>query len=327
MTDTRHQSSFLVGLIGSAIQASLTPAMHEREADEHGLRYIYRLIDIEKLGLGVEVLPQLLTAAERMGFAGVNVTHPCKQLVIPLLHELSDVARALGAVNTVVLSNERRIGHNTDWSGFAESFRRGLPDAERQCVVQLGAGGAGAAVAHAALTLGVAQLMIVDTDRARAEHLTASLAERFGKGRAVGSYATSPPRSARPTGLINATPVGMAKYPGLPMPPELLRPDLWVADIVYFPLETELLRQARTLGCSALGGGGMAVFQAAEAFRLFTGVITRHRADAPPLCSDDERLTKYRSAKSNIDTELGRTRTMPADNLYQARGFTRAARR
>src|ERR1700746_4030553 len=105
LTDARHQSSFLVGLIGSAIQASLTPAMHEREADENGLRYIYRLIDIEKLGLGVESLPELLTAAERMGFAGVNVTHPCKQLVIPLLHELSDVARALGAVNTVVLSN------------------------------------------------------------------------------------------------------------------------------------------------------------------------------------------------------------------------------
>jgi shikimate dehydrogenase len=89
--------------------------MHEREADENGLRYLYRLIDIEKLGLGVEALPELLTAAERMGFAGVNITHPCKQLIIPLLHELSGVARALGAVNTIVLSDGRRIGHNTDW--------------------------------------------------------------------------------------------------------------------------------------------------------------------------------------------------------------------
>jgi len=271
MTNARRQSSFLVGLIGSAIQASLTPAMHEREADENGLRYIYRLIDIEKLGLGVNALPELLTAVERTGFAGVNVTHPFKQAVIPLLHDLSDAARALGAVNTVVLSNGRRIGHNTDWWGFAESFRRGMPDAKRERVVQLGAGGAGAAVGHAALTLGVAQLMIVDTDRARAEHVAASLAQRFGEGRAAA------PRDLATTlseadGLINATPVGMAKYPGLPLQAELLRRELWVADIIYFPLETELLRHARMLGCRTLDGGGMAVFQAAEAFRLFTGV-------------------------------------------------------
>jgi len=245
--------------------------MHEREADANGLRYVYRLIDLEKLGVGVEALPELLTAAERMGFAGVNVTHPCKQLVIPLLHELSDVARALGAVNTVLLSGGGRIGHNTDWWGFAESFRRGLPEVKRERVVQLGAGGAGAAVAHAALTLGVAQLMIVDTDRARAERAAAGLAERFGRGRAATASDVGAAVSEA-DGLINATPVGMANYPGLPLPIELLRPDLWVADIVYFPLETQLLRQARMLGCRTLDGGGMAVFQAAEAFRLFTGV-------------------------------------------------------
>jgi shikimate dehydrogenase len=271
MSDAGRQSSFLVGLIGSAIQASLTPAMHEREADEHGLRYIYRLIDIETLGLGVDALPDLLAAAERTGFAGVNVTHPCKQIVIPLLHELSDAARALGAVNTVVLSNGRRIGHNTDWWGFAESFRRGMPDVKRERVVQLGAGGAGAAVAHAALTLGVAQLMIVDADRARAEHVAASLAERFGEGRAAAPRDLAAALSTA-DGLINATPVGMTKYPGLPLSAELLRRELWVADIVYFPLETELLRHARMLGCRTLDGGSMAIFQAAEAFRLFTGI-------------------------------------------------------
>jgi quinate/shikimate dehydrogenase (NAD+) len=270
-TDARRRSSFLVGLIGSSIQASLTPSMHEREADEQGLRCIYRLIDIEKLGLDAEALPELLTAAERMGFAGVNVTHPCKQAVIPLLHELSENARRLRAVNTVVLSNARRIGHNTDWWGFAESFRRGMPDVKRERVVQLGAGGAGAAVAHAALTVGVARLMIVDSDPARAEYVAAGLAERFGKERAAVPRDLTAALSEA-DGLINATPVGMAKYPGLPLPAELLRPDLWVADIVYFPLETELLRQARMLGCRTLDGGGMAVFQAAEAFRLFTGV-------------------------------------------------------
>jgi shikimate dehydrogenase len=263
--------AFLAGLIGAGIQASRTPAMHEREGAEQGLRYIYKLIDLQALNLGVEALPDLLLAAERMGFAGLNITHPCKQAVIPLLHDLSEDARALNAVNTVVLRDGRRIGHNTDWWGFAESFRRNLPDVKRDVVVQLGAGGAGAAVAHAALTLGVGRLTIVDTEQARAEQVASSLAQRYGAGRAVAG-ADLAAVMAEAEGLINTTPVGMAKYPGLPLPAELLRPELWVAEIVYFPLETELLRRARTLGCRTLDGGGMAVFQAVEAFRLITGI-------------------------------------------------------
>src|SRR5918995_3657620 len=117
-------SACLVGLIGAGIQASRTPAMHEREGAEQGLRYIYKLIDLQALNLGVEALPDLLLAAERMGFAGLNITHPCKQAVIPLLHDLSEDARVLNAVNTVVLRDGRRIGHNPDWWGLAESFRR-----------------------------------------------------------------------------------------------------------------------------------------------------------------------------------------------------------
>jgi len=271
MSDSMQQRSFLAGLIGADIQASRTPALHEREADAQGVRYLYRLIDIAKLGLGPEALPDLLTAAERMGFAGLNITHPCKQAVIPHLSELSDDARALGAVNTVVLTGGRRIGHNTDWSGFAEGFRRGLADARREKVVQLGAGGAGSAVAHAALRLGVDELTIIDTDAARAKALAAALSERFGQGRAVAGTDIALAVGAA-DGLINTTPVGMAKYPGLPLPADLLRPDLWVAEIVYFPLETELLRRARALGAPTLDGGGMAVYQAVGAFRLFTGI-------------------------------------------------------
>ena len=271
MPDDHTRPAFLVGLIGAGIQASRTPALHEREGDEQGLRYLYKLIDLQALGLGAEALPDLLLAAERTGFAGLNVTHPCKQAVIPLVHELSDDARALGAVNTVVLQGGRRIGHNTDWWGFAEAFRRGLPDAERDRVVQLGAGGAGSAVAHALLTQGVGRLTVVDTDRARAEQVASGLSERFGAGRAVAGRDLAA-AMAEADGLVNTTPVGMADYPGLPLPAELLRPELWVADIVYFPLETELLRRARALGCRTMDGGSMAVFQAVGAFRLFTGV-------------------------------------------------------
>ena len=264
-------ASFLCGLIGAGIQASRTPAMHEREADEQGLRYVYRLIDLDRLGLGVEALPELLTAAKRMGFAGLNVTYPCKQAVIPLLDELSDDARSLNAVNTVVIRDGRTIGHNTDWSGFAEGFRRGLPDAKLDRVVQLGAGGAGAAVAHAMLTLGATRLTVFDVDATRSGELAANLCARFGEGRAVGVTDLAA-AMAEADGLVHCTPTGMAKLPGLPLDARLLDRRHWVAEIVYFPLETELLRAARARGCRTLDGGGMAVFQAAGAFRLFTGV-------------------------------------------------------
>ena len=245
--------------------------MHEHEAAEQGLHCEYRLIDLEILKVGAEALPDLLTQVERKGFAGLNITYPCKQSVIELLHELSDDARAIGAVNTVVLSGGRRVGHNTDWWGFAESFRRGLPDVLMNGVVQLGAGGAGAAVAHAMLTLGARKLAIFDPDTARARKLSADLCARFGAGRAAaGSDLAAAMATA--DGLIHATPTGMVKHPGLPLPAQLLRPALWVAEIVYFPLETELLREARRLGCRTMNGSGMAVFQAVEAFRLFTGI-------------------------------------------------------
>lgn len=271
MTSAHRQPSVLVGLIGAGIQASRSPAMHEREGTHQGLSLIYRLIDLEVLRLGPEALEELLTAAERLGFAGVNVTYPCKQAVVPLLHALSDDARALGAVNTVVLRDGRRTGHNTDCSGFAEGFRRGLPDAPRRRVVQLGSGGAGAAVAHALLSESVGQLTLTDSDARRAADLARDLCARFGAGRAVACTDPSEALGAA-DGLVNCTPVGMAKFPGTPLPVALLRPDLWVAEIVYFPLETELLRAARALGCRTLDGGGMAVFQAVGAFRLFTGI-------------------------------------------------------
>jgi shikimate dehydrogenase len=264
-------SSYLVGLIGAGIQASRTPAMHEHEAANQGLRCEYRLIDLEQRGLDVQALPDLLTEAEQQGFAGLNITYPCKRSVLPLMHALSDDARAIGAVNTVVLSNKRRVGHNTDWWGFAESFRRSLSDVRKNTVVLLGAGGAGAAVAHAMLKLGADKLEIFDLDTARAQCLAASLCGRFGADRARAGYDLVAAMAVA-DGLIHATPTGMATHPGLPLPDQLLRPTLWVAEIVYFPLQTELLHVARGLGCHTINGSGMAVFQAVEAFRLFTGI-------------------------------------------------------
>ncbi len=262
----------LAGLIGAGIQASRTPALHEHEGDAQGLRYLYQLIDLDQLRLDSTALPDLLQAAERMNYTGLNITFPCKQAIIPLLDELSPEARGIGAVNTVVLKDGKRVGHNTDCLGFAEGFRRGLTDAARERVVQMGAGGAGAAVAHALLSEGVRQLTIFDVDRERAESLANNLNQHFGPGRAQAGRDLSG-ALAQAEGLVNTTPMGMAKLAGSPVPAGLLRKEMWVAEIVYFPLETELLRDARALGCRTLDGGNMAVFQAVKAFELFSGVV------------------------------------------------------
>ncbi|MGI3902223.1 MAG: shikimate dehydrogenase [Janthinobacterium lividum] len=260
----------LLGLIGRDIQRSRTPEMHMREGEAQGIRCVYRLLDLAVLKLRPEALPDLLSQAERLGYDGLNITHPCKTLVLEHLTEIAPEAAAIGAVNTVLLRGGKRIGHNTDASGFSAGFSRALADAPRRRVVLFGAGGAGAAVAHAALGLGTGTLHIVDLEPGRAESLAAALSARFGAGRALAATEAADAVAAA-DGIINATPVGMAAYPGLPLPQGLLRPDLWVAEIVYFPLETALLATARALGCRTLDGSGMAVFQAVDAFRLFSG--------------------------------------------------------
>jgi shikimate dehydrogenase len=266
--------SYLVGLIGKDIQRSKSPSLHEREADELGLVMIYQLLDLNVLKRDVDSLGELLNSAELLGFAGLNITHPAKQAVIPLLNELSEEARVIGAVNTVKFQDGRRLGYNTDCSGFADSFKRGLPDAPLDRVVQVGTGGAGAATAYAMLKLGTRHLTLIDAVPSRAAGLLENLAKFFDRDRL--SVSDDPVAALREAqGLVHATPTGMREHPGLPVPREALHPSLWVAEIVYFPLETELLKLARSLGCKTLDGGGMAVFQASAAFEIFTG----HKAD------------------------------------------------
>jgi shikimate dehydrogenase len=262
-----------LGLIGAHLGPSLSPPLHEQEAEELGLSCVYERIDIEELGLAPERVGELLRVTRRLGFRGVNVTHPCKQLVVENLAGLSSDAATVGAVNTVVFEGSEAIGHNTDCSGFRESFARGMPDVATNRVVLLGAGGAGAAVGHAALSLGAERLVVLDARSEQAQELAELLSRCHGRGRAVARAADRlEGELGRADGLIHATPTGMAPSPGTPVPPELLHDGLWVAEVVYRPLETELLRLARERGCRTLDGGGMAVNQAALSFALFTGV-------------------------------------------------------
>jgi len=281
-----HRPSYLLGLVGAGIGASLTPAMQEREGEAAGLRITYRLLDADQRGFGVDDLPEVLGWAQRLGFDGLNITHPFKQAVIPLLDELSEDAADLGAVNTVVFREGRALGRNTDWSGYGRAFRAVLPDAVEDRVVLVGAGGAGAAVGYGLLEQGAEHVTVIDSDRDRADACVVRLAKRFGDDR-VAVTSDLERALADAHGLVNATPIGMHGHPGTSVPARLVEDRLWVSDVVYFPLETELVSLARSRGCRVVPGGGMAVHQAVGAFEYFTG----RAADAARMTRHFEELT------------------------------------
>jgi shikimate dehydrogenase len=267
---TGRPPAVLAGLIGRGIGLSRTPFMHEEEGRAQGFPYVYRLVDFDRTTGAPPSLGDVLRFGELTGFSGFNVTYPFKQEVAPLLDALAPEARRLGSVNTVVLEAGRRVGHNTDLFGFRESFLAEMAGAPRDRVLLLGAGGAGVAVAHGLLEAGVGELVLADLDTARA----AALLERLGAsfpGRSVRLAGDIAEAMEAAEGIVNATPVGMAKLPGAPIPLGLLRSEHWVADVIYFPLETELLGHAAALGCRTMNGSGMAVLQAVRAFELFSG--------------------------------------------------------
>ena len=264
MTDDRRR--FLTGLIGAPIAQSASPAMHERAADALGVRCHYQLIEVA--GADRARLRALLDGVRDFGFAGVNVTFPYKEAVVPLLDELSPDARAIGAVNTVVVREGRLVGYNTDASGFERAVESLVTTSHRGPVALVGAGGVGKAIAFALANLGIAELAIFDADHAKASQLAARL-----QGRSAVRVAVDVGDALqRAVGVINGTPVGMWPDRSSPVPDALLHRDLWVADAVYSPLWTPLLLAAKARGCEVMTGRELAIYQAADAFELFTGL-------------------------------------------------------
>jgi shikimate dehydrogenase len=284
----------LIGLLGANIMKSLAPALHRDAFAAAGITGHYHLMDVDRLP--GRTPRNLLDAVKTAGFIGVNVTFPFKQAVIPMLGALSPEARQIGAVNTVAIDpTGHTTGHNTDRDGFRLSFEDGLGSAaaEGKTAVLVGAGGAGSAVAFALMDLGLKTLVLHDQDKARATALAADLIAHFGAGRCrLADHLTSEITAA--DGVVNATPIGMAGFPGNPVPVEALRSGHWVADVIYSPMETELIRAASAKGARTLTGGGMCVYQAARAFQLFTGITPdvgrMHRAFAAALAARDTAL-------------------------------------
>ncbi|MGH3352795.1 MAG: shikimate dehydrogenase [Nocardioides sp.] len=282
-----------IGLIGSGISTSLSPALHTQEAVALGLDdYRYALVDLEPTGRSPEETPDVLREAVGLGYTGFNITYPCKQAVLPALDELSQAARLLGAVNTVQVTEGGLIGHNTDHSGFLSAFRRVLRGAALGTVAQTGAGGAGTAVAHALAESGVRRLVLADPDPVRAEEVAARIS-RAHPGCTVEPVGAVE-QLADCDGLVNASPVGMEGHPGTPIEVSALHPGLWVADIVYRPAPTALLAAAERLGCRTLSGLHMLVDQAADTFRILTGTTPdrdRMRAHLESLLADRQMVS------------------------------------
>ena len=266
-------TDYLVGLLGEGIRRSLTPPMHVAEAQLLGVGYEYRVLDLLETGQDPSATGDIVRRSRDEGFAALNVTHPCKQRVIAVLDELSPEAARLEAVNLVLFRDGRMIGHNTDWTGFRSALIAGLPGARRDAVVQIGVGGAGAATAYALLDVGVKHLLLSDQDVDRAEAVAQKYRPWFpGQSISVVAGSALAPALGQADGAVNATPMGMAQHPGVSFDVAALNPEAWVADIVYLPIETELLHAARAAGHRVLDGGRMAVGQAADSIRLITGL-------------------------------------------------------
>jgi shikimate dehydrogenase len=265
--DPDSQNRFLTGLLGAPIAQSAAPAMHERAARALGLHCHYQLIEVA--GAGQQELKVLLEGVRRLGFAGINVTFPYKEAVLDLLDEISPGAARIGAVNTVVVRDGRLIGHNTDASGFARAIAPLVTASSHGAVALIGAGGVGKAIAFALAELGVGELRIFDSEPGKAANLAARL-EGQPKTRAADSVEDAL-RGA--VGVVNGSPVGMLPDRGTPVPDGLLHAGLWVADAVYSPLWTPLLTAARAKGARVLTGRELAIYQAVDAFELFTGHV------------------------------------------------------
>lgn len=258
----------LLGLLGHPISHSAAPAMMEAAGAATGLDVRYHLIDVA--GASPEVIGRILDGVRLIGFAGINVTFPYKQTVIPFLDALDPGAAQVGAVNLVTVRDGKLTGHNTDATGFLSGLLGTVGEAVKAGpAVLIGAGGAGRAIAWSLAKAGVPEVRVVDQDPARAASLSEE-ASCWGGGRflPVGGLAAAMERAA---GVVNASPAGMLPDTSSPVDPALLRGSMWVADAVYHPPVTPLLAAATALGCAIMPGRAMSVGQAEDGFTLFTG--------------------------------------------------------
>lgn len=256
----------LAGVIGWPVAHSRSPALHGHWLQRHGLRGHY-----VPLAVAPEHLAQVLQALPRMGFVGANVTIPHKEAVLALADVITDRAALIGAANTLVFRPDGRIhADNTDGYGFLANLTQQAPGWQPASgpAAIIGAGGAARAVVAALLERGVPELRIANRTRARAERIR----EDFGARVVVHDWARLGEMLQDAMTVVNTTSMGMKGQPPLQLPLDALSPRMLVTDLVYTPLETDLLRAARERGCTTVDGLGMLLHQAAPGFERWFGV-------------------------------------------------------
>ena len=266
----------MLGLIGTPVEHSKSPAMYNLCFQEFGLDWAYLAFDVPAERAG-----EAVAAIRTLHMRGANVTMPCKNAVIPFLDELTPAARAIQAVNTIVNEDGVLVGHNTDGCGYTQNLRRNGIEVAGKKIVLLGGGGAASAIAIQAALEGAAEIAVFNLRDAfwpRVEQGLRAIAQAApGCIISLGDLTDRPALKAavdRCDILSNATRVGMAPYEDQSNITDLswFRPDLVVTDVVYAPPETKMLREARAAGCKTCDGLGMLLCQGAEAFRLYSGL-------------------------------------------------------
>ena len=270
MSKNSNMTGLKLGLIGTGIGRSRAPELHRLAGRICGIELGYELIDLASAP--ADAFDATLEACRAQGYRGVNVTHPYKERALAQVHVDSDSVRRLGAVNTVLFGDKDRPmrGFNTDYTGFMKAFAARFPGAPPGRVAIIGAGGVGRAIAFGLVALGARAIRLFDEDAQRCARLAESLRENAFVDVIVCERIEQ--ASAGADGLVNATPVGMHKYPGTPLPGELIGAQSWAFDAVYTPAETRFLRDARSAGLEVLGGYELFFHQGVDAFGLFTGV-------------------------------------------------------
>ena len=290
--------NYLVGLVGEGIEHSLTPDLHMREAQHLGIDYEYRIIDVVEDSLSAKSIEWILAEAKSAGYDALNVTYPFKQQVISQLTSHSNEVTQLESSNLVLDLQGKSHGENTDWYGFGFALESALDGAARQKVLQVGVGGAGSATAYALLRWGVSELTLADLNFERAQDLAERYSELFPKQKVIALPISDALAGLNQCdGVVQATPVGMFTHPGLPFEIAELNPSAWVADVIYRPMETELIALARSRGHVVVPGGLMAIGQAVESLRLITGKepdVARMTAHFEELLADESVLTRAR---------------------------------
>lgn len=266
-----------LGLLGTGIGRSRAPELHRLAGRLCGIEVGYDLIDLASAPTAD--FEAALETCRSQGYRGVNVTHPFKERATACVQIESESVRNLGAVNTVLFGDAGQAarGFNTDYSGFIKAFAVRFPGAVPGKVAIVGAGGVGRAIAFGLIKLGASELRLYDEDLKRCLRLAESLRRQGATDVIVCEHIEQASDDA--DGLVNATPVGMHKYPGTPLPKALIGPQSWAFDAVYTPAKTQFLRDALAAGLDVLGGYELFFHQGIDAFELFSGM----RVDAARL--------------------------------------------